>query len=314
MKIVLDLDTGIDDALALALAVGRADAELIGITCAYGNIDVDSAARNTLDLLALLGAEGVPVARGCAGPLSGAPYERKRGSLVFHGENGIGGVALPASAQEVDARPAAEFLVEMARAHGPELAIVPTGPLTNIARAIELDPAAMAGVGKIVLMGGALAVPGNVSPVAEANVSYDPEAANVVFGCGAPVVMVGLDVTLRATLSRAETESWAALGPRGQAYAKILAHYLDATEMISPGATGCALHDPLALAVALDPSYVDALPCAVTARVDEAQRGRTVLDQAAMDAGARGVAVALDVDASRFSADFLQTMRTVLAG
>lgn len=330
MKIILDLDTGIDDALALALALARPDCELVGVTCTYGNIDVASAAANTQGLLALFGREDVPVVAGAAGPLSGAAYERKRGSLVFHGENGVGGVELPAPACKgpagekpvgaadgmpgAGANAAAAFLVDAARRWGSELVVVPTGPLTNIAAAVEMDPAAMAGVGRIVFMGGALAVPGNVSPFAEANVSYDPEAANVVLASGADVVMVGLDVTLRTLLTREEVASWARLGPRGAVYAQILDHYLGATEMVSPGAAGCALHDPLSLAVALDPGYVTLVPLCVTCRCDEQQRGRTVLDQAAMGAGSsRGVQVALDVDAERFVGDFVASMRGVLA-
>ncbi|MCI6273986.1 MAG: nucleoside hydrolase [Coriobacteriaceae bacterium] len=313
MKVILDLDTGIDDALALALALGRPDCELVGVTCVYGNIDVDGAVRNTLGLLALLGHEEVPVHRGCAGPTSGAAYERKRESVVFHGANGIGGAKLPVSDASVARTHAAEFLVESARRWGSDLVIVPTGPLTNIARAIELDEGAMSAIGGIVLMGGALAVPGNVSPFAEANISYDPEAANVVFTRGARVTMVGLDVTLRTTLSQSDVDSWRKLGERGVAYAEILGHYLHATKMVSPGAKGCALHDPLALAVALDPTYVLSVPLCVFVRTDEGQRGRTVLDQRALEESSkREVRVALDVDSARFTKDFMGALNVAL--
>ena len=155
MKAILDLDTGIDDALALAYAIAHPDLELIGVTCTYGNVTVPLAVRNTLALLELLGKGDIPV---FAGP-SPDGFRPSEISSFIHGRNGVGEVLLPPATGQVQSQPAAEFLIQAVHEHGADLVIIPTGPSTTIAAAMRQDPSFAANA-HLVMMGGALTVPG----------------------------------------------------------------------------------------------------------------------------------------------------------
>ena len=173
MKAILDLDTGIDDALALAYAIAHPDLDLIGVTCTYGNVTVPLAVRNTLALLELLGQDDIPV---FAGP-SPDGFRPSEISSFIHGHNGVGEVLLPPATTQAQSQPAADFLIEAVHEHGDDVVIIPTGPSTTIAAAMQQDPS-FATAAHLVMMGGALTVPGNVTPWSEANISQDPEATD----------------------------------------------------------------------------------------------------------------------------------------
>src|SRR4051812_18985223 len=195
MILYLDCDTGVDDALALAVLLATPDVEIAGIGTVSGNTSAAQAATNTLNVLALSGrGAAVPVAVGEHHPLAGV-FEG--GAEVVHGDNGIGGVELPpAPYRPIDAR-ASDLLVELARARPGELQVLATGPLTNLARALITEPRLPDLVAGVTAMGGAVRVPGNVTGHAEANIASDPEAAAAVFGARWPVTLVPLDVTMR---------------------------------------------------------------------------------------------------------------------
>ncbi|MDU3175644.1 MAG: nucleoside hydrolase, partial [Corynebacterium striatum] len=223
MKVILDLDTGIDDALALAYALAHPGLELIGVTVTYGNVPVELGVRNTLVLLELLGAGDVPVFAG----EQPAGFQVKPISAFIHGRNGIGDVLLPPPRGQVQEESAVEFLCRAAREHGEDLVIIPTGPSTTIAAALKAEPA-LADT-RIVMMGGALTVPGNVTTWSEANVAQDPAATDFLFRTARDVTMVGLDVTLQTLLTTAETRQWRGLGTRaGRVYADMLDYYIRA--------------------------------------------------------------------------------------
>ena len=308
-KLVLDLDTGVDDALALAYALGSPEVELVAVTCTYGNVTVDTAVRNTRALLELLGHPEVPVCRGADRSLTAtgvfspsAPVRR------IHGENGVGDVDLPEPAP-AEAPCAAELLASL----DAETLLVPTGPLTNLARALRADAGLAARLPRVTFMGGALALPGNVGPCAEANIANDPEAADAVLRSGLPTRMIGLDVTHQVVLTREETAAWRALGtPAGRAYADLTDHYIATYEVNNPQMGGCALHDPLAVAAAIDPTLVRCLDANLRVDLEGPTRGRTVCDPDRLRDPRKDCEVALVVDAPRFLREFRTRVRRAL--
>ena len=242
-KLILDLDTGIDDALAIAYALGSPEAELIGITATYGNVLMDRSVRNSLAVLDILGASSVPVHPGLPHSSTTEDFSVQEISAFIHGRNGVGEVDIAPSPRSAEATGAVDFIIEASHRYGDELVYIPTGPLTNLAAALEKDPG-LAGRLRVVLMGGALTVSGNVSPWAEANISQDPDAADAVFRSGIDATMIGLDVTLQTLLTYEQTRRWRELGtPAGAFLADMTDYYIKAYETTAPGLGGCGLHD-----------------------------------------------------------------------
>ncbi|MDU6641602.1 MAG: nucleoside hydrolase, partial [Alloscardovia omnicolens] len=228
-KMILDLDTGVDDAMAIAYALASPEVELIGITGTYGNVLMDQGTRNALAITDILGHPEVPVFRGIDHSRSTESFEVLDISAFIHGKNGIGDVDIPDSPRHVEQQDAVEFIIESVHKYGKDLVYVPTGPDTNIAAAIEKDPSIIDEIGNIVIMGGALTVPGNVNAWTEANISQDPEAANILFRSGAPVTMIGLDVTLQTLLRYEDTQKWRDIGTdSGKFYADMVDYYIKA--------------------------------------------------------------------------------------
>ncbi|HEX2422493.1 MAG TPA: nucleoside hydrolase, partial [Actinomycetota bacterium] len=193
--LILDVDTGVDDMVALLLAVASREVELIAATCVTGNVHVDMVTRNTSLVLELAGAGGVEIARGASEPLDGGwqPF------AVVHGPEGLGAYVPGHDAKGISARSAAALIAQEAARRPGEVTLVATGPLTNVALALEMEPSLPALLGGFALMGGAYRAGGNVTPRAEANVWMDPEAAARVFDAWSGVAQrplcVGLDVT-----------------------------------------------------------------------------------------------------------------------
>lgn len=199
--------------------------------------------------------------------------------------------------------------------YGDDLDVVATGPLTNLALALERDPEALGLAGSVTVMGGAVATEGNVSPCAEANVFNDPEAASAVLTSGIPVTLVGLDVTMRVVLTKEMVDRWREAGPAGERMADIVGFYVDAhNDWLAPTLGGCALHDPLSVAVAADPSLCGYLPSVMKVDLEGGLRGRTIGDQAQIRNPDRPVKVALTVDGARFSEQLMADIERVCAG
>jgi purine nucleosidase len=190
-KIILDCDPGIDDALAIAFAVGSPDLDLIGITSVAGNVGLDLTTSNAQRVSEFVGAGGVPVTPGAAAPLLRPPIDAR----LVHGDSGLGGARLPDPVSRPAGGHAVDYLIDTIKAAPGEITLVATGPLTNIALAVHREPRLISLVSDFVIMGGS-AGRGNVTPAAEFNIAVDPEAAAVVFRAGWTVTMVGLDVTL----------------------------------------------------------------------------------------------------------------------
>ncbi|WP_018131327.1 nucleoside hydrolase [Effusibacillus pohliae] len=300
--VILDVDTGIDDALAIAYAVQSPELRLLGITTCYGNVSVEEATRNTLQVLDILEAEEIPVVPGADKPFA-REHVNEAGRRI-HGQNGLGNTSLPSPRRTARSQQAAEFIVSTVREYPNRVTLITVGSQTNLALAIQKDPAIVDLVERVVIMGGAVTVPGNVTPYAEANIYADPEAASLVFQSGIPITLVGLDVTMQTLLTRTHVQDWRALNtPFSRFLADICDYYIDAYHQFDPSLGGCALHDPLAVGVVIDPSFVKCVPMHV--RVDlegEVSKGRTVQVHQAEP----NMEVCLEVDVERFVSHFLQ--------
>lgn len=209
-RVYLDVDTGLDDALALLLAVRHPALDVRGVSTVVGNVDLDQVTRNTLQVLDIAGAPEVPVARGADRPLV-APA---RSAAVVHGDDGLGGAALPPPSRGPTSLDAVDFLSRALRAETAPVTLIALGPLTNIALLLRNAPDVRQKIERLAIMGGAVEI-GNATPVAEFNIYHDPEAADIVFRAGIPILMYGLEVFRRLRFDAAETDLW--FGPAGGA-------------------------------------------------------------------------------------------------
>ncbi|MEG0727634.1 MAG: nucleoside hydrolase, partial [Erysipelothrix sp.] len=299
-------------ALNLAYLAALEDVEFIGVTCVYGNTDVEQATQNTLGLLDLFGRRDVPVYQGASHASQNNFYEQQRGSKIFHGDNGIGNIPI-SSSRKCEDMDAASFLVSAAREYGEELVIIASGPLTNLANAINMDPDVMSRVGRLSLMGGALCVPGNVSPVAEANIMQDPESSKTVFQSDMEIIMVGLDVTSRAIFSRNDLDVWKQGSDKAQTLYAIVDYYFKAHELIYPSWNGAAMHDPLAVIAVLRSELVSTSKFKIDVLTDEKQWGRTVMDINIQNQLKKpNVSVALDLDVQAFKNEVITGINKIL--
>lgn len=302
-KMILDLDTGVDDALALAYALATPDSDLIGIVSSFGNTQVETASDNSLKLLQLLGATHVPVFNGASHSSTTDHFDTMPISMAIHGDNGIGNVSIPEARRHTEDQSAVDFIIDAAHQYADDLIIVPTGPLTNLAAAYQKDPAIANLIGNVTIMGGALVVPGNVTPYTEANINQDPEAADYVFKHAKHLVMVGLDVTLQTLLTKKETNIWRQLGTeKGRIFADIFDYYIDAYYNLDINKAGAALHDPLAVGVAVDPKLVTLLPVNMMVTPND---GRTIGDPARLRDPHKTAHVAVAVDEPAYLERFM---------
>lgn len=305
-KMILDLDTGIDDALAIAYALATPETDLIGIIGSYGNVVTSRGVQNSLDLLELLGHPEVPVYMGADHSSTTDHFDVMPVSAQIHGVNGVGEVSLKQADRQVETVSGVDFLISAAHQYQKDLLLVPTGPLTNLVAALDKDPEIENLIGNVTLMGGALTVPGNVTPVTEANINQDPQAADRVFRSSLPLTMVGLDVTTRTLLTTKETQQWRDLGTvAGQKYAEIVDFYIDAYKVTSPHLGGCALHDPLAVAVAVEPDLVSTIYLNMKVDTKAPFAGRTIGDETRINDPATQTQVAVNVDKERFVQEFM---------
>lgn len=314
-KVILDLDTGIDDALAIFYCLGSPELELIGITGTYGNVLVEQGVRNALAILQLCGRTDIPVFLGEPHALKKDSFEVMEISAFIHGQNGIGDVVIPDAERKPEEMSAVDFIIDAAHTYQKDLLYIPTGPQTNIACALKKDASIKDKIGRMILMGGALTVPGNVHPWAEANINQDPDAANEAFRSGLPATMIGLDVTLQTFLTYKETQLWRDLDtPAGRFVADMTDYYIKAYETTAPYLGGCGLHDPLAVGVAADPSLVKCLDINMQVDVEEPVRGRTIGNPMELNNPEKTMKAAVEVDVPRFLDEFMSRISSVAKG
>ena len=293
INLVLDLDTGIDDAIALSIAAKDERINLLGVTCTYGNVTVDESAYNTLALLSLLDRSDVPVYKGRdRALLSSSPYIPHEAGRKIHGPKGSGDITLKESKRSIEKINAIDSLSSLMMKRD-DITIITTGPMTNLASVLSSYPTLSSWKGKVIFMGGALTVRGNVNHFAEANIFKDPEAAKIVVESGLDVTMIGLDVTERTRLYRTNAEKWKERGSEiGETLGSMLDYYIDNTL----GMDETYVHDPSAVIASLHPEYYSFLPLPLTVETEGLDRGRVVVDEKRLLDRDKMVKVALDVD------------------
>ena len=313
-KMILDLDTGIDDALAIAYALASEECDLIGIVGSYGNILVEDGVQNSLDLLELLGHPDIPVFTGLPHASTKDSFEVMPISAQIHGKNGIGEVKLKKADRKPEAMSGVVFLHRSCSQIRQRSRDRSNWSFDKLNSTLEKDPEIAKLVGKVTLMGGALTVPGDVNPVTEANIDQDPEAADKVFRSEFPLTMIGLDVTTRTLLTTKETQKWRDLKTlAGEKYADLTDYYIDAYKVTSPHLGGCALHDPLAVAAAIDPSLVTTLDLNMKVDTEGPYAGRTIGDETRINEPALLTKAAVNVDKTRFVDLFMERLTTLFS-
>ena len=291
--IILDCDPGHDDAIALLLALGSPELDLLGVTTTYGNQTLEKTTANALRVLELAGCSEVPVAAGAA-----APLERELVVAAHvHGESGLDGPTLPAPSVEPFSTDAVEWMAGAVADASRPVTLVPTGPLTNVARFLEEH--GTDGIQRIVLMGGAIAE-GNMTPAAEFNIWADPEAAQAVFHAGLDLTMIGLDVTHKAVTGPDLQRRLREAGSIGVFVAELV-DFFAMYHRRTYGWEGAPIHDAVAVAHVLRPGLVETqLRNVEVERESELCRGRTVVDLWQRTERTANAHVGVDLDSDAF--------------
>ncbi|GLK16295.1 nucleoside hydrolase [Herbiconiux flava] len=315
-RVLLDVDTGVDDALAVLFAVAHPEIELIGITCVAGNTSLENVVANTLTVLDIAGAPPIPVSAGAQRPLIAPP----RASHV-HGSDGLGDLGLPVSERVPDARHAVDLARDLLLASDRPVTIVALAPQTNLALLLRLHPEVAPRIERILFMGGS-ASGGNATAVAEFNVWHDPEAAAVVLDSGVPTFMYGLDVFNQVTIDEPAARLLLESSSASERLAGALLHFQmadpESDDAHDPSAFGGHIGDAGALCALVDPGALRVERHPVRVELGGESRGQTVVDRRrrvgedTVHAGGASVAhpvdVALDVDVARFAGLFLETI------
>ena len=251
-KVIIDTDPGIDDAMAIMYALASPELDVIGLTTVFGNAHVETCTINAFHILDVCGRNDIPVVQGAGRPVA----MDFRGPATFvHGQNGLADIPVAAPTRAPHALDAAHFIVEQVLAAPGEITLVPIGPLTNIALALQLCPELPQQLAGMVIMGGNAFCPGNASPAAEANIINDPEAADIVFGADCPIVMCGLDVTERTVMTTQQIDDVAHIdNPRARLAAQILPPYRD-FHVVRGKKDGIHVHDSTCISYMIAPHH-----------------------------------------------------------
>ena len=273
-RVIIDTDPGVDDAMAILLAMNSPELKVEALTVVPGNVDGRQGLENALKIVSLAGRCDIPVAGGAKHPLN----QKLITAQFWHGPNGLAGVELPVSKCKADSRFGPDLIIETIHKYPHEVTLIPVGPLTNIALAVSKDPSIAGLVKDIVIMGGSISG-GNVDGAAEANIYNDPEAASIVFNAGWMVTMVGSDVGERTIMTRKHLgDLQAQHGPESDFIAKLADFYITRSE--KSGYSGAAMYDPLAVAAVIDPSLITLKDMHVDVETKgEFTRGETVANR-----------------------------------
>lgn len=302
IPLIIDSDPGLDDALAIGLAVARPEIDLLAVTTVGGNADVSHCTENALRLLHAYGRGDIPVAEGAAGALLGDIVR----ATEVHGEAGIGNTQLEPAGAGVRPEGAVALIAALLRDHPEPVAIAPIGPLTNIALLLRLHPELASRISHLVLMGGSIGE-GNTTVSAEFNIYADPEAADIVFRSGVPITMIGLDVTHQALLDRSSVDAFRSLGTNSGRIAAELTEYALDRNLSWSGSAVTAIHDAVAVAHLASPDLIAVAPYHVTIDTTRGPaRGRTICDgspfRLTRDGRTANVDVGIRIDRPRFEA------------
>lgn len=299
-KIIIDTDPGQDDAVAILLALASPELDVLGVTAVAGNVPLALTEKNARKICELAGRPDTKVFAGAVRPLARALVTAEH----VHGKTGLDGPDLPEPTMPLQGQYAVDFIVEtLMREPEGSVTLCPLGPLTNIALAMIREPAIVPRIAEIVLMGGGYFEQGNVTPSAEFNIYVDPQAADLVFRSGAPIVMMPLDVTHKALTSNARVDAFRAMGTRVGSVTAELLDFFDRYDEQKYGTDGGPLHDPCVIAWLLRPELFSGRTCNVQIEtVSELTMGATVVDWWGITDGPRNALVMRDVDSDGFFA------------
>jgi len=297
LPIILDCDPGHDDAIALVLALASPELEVKAVTSSAGNQTPDKTLRNVLRMLTLLKRSDIPVAGGAVKPLM-------RDLIIadnVHGETGLDGPALPEPGFAPQNCTAVELMANVLRESPEPVTLVATGPQTNVALLLNSHPELHAKIARIVIMGGAMGL-GNWTPAAEFNIYVDPEAAEIVFQSGIPVVMAGLDVTHRAQIMADDIERFRAINnPVARTVAELLDFFMEYHKTEKWGFQGAPLHDPCTIAWLLKPEMFTTVRRWVSVETQgKYTQGMTVVDYYMLSGNEPNTDIMLDIDRQAF--------------
>lgn len=302
LNVLLDVDTGVDDSLALLLAARSPALNVLGVTCVMGNVELHKVVPNTLKVLQIAGRTDIPVARGIEQPL----IEAQNNAKGVHGDDGLGNIGLPEATRQVESENAIEFMRRTLMESTEPITLVPLGPLTNIATLLLQHPEVKAKIGQIVFMGGAIGM-GNASAAGEFNVRQDPEAADIVIRSGLSIVMYGLEVFRQVTFSRAEAQAFMQSSSEAAQFAGQILTFMMGNferEDASIGDAGCvaAVIDPAGLTTESYPVRVELQGYWTRGMtvVDQRPKRTTELESKWMPAMGTQIDVATDVDVERY--------------
>ena len=293
-KILIDTDPGIDDSMAILSALRSPELEIIGLSTVFGNTDIENTSLNAMRLLELEGNETIPVAKGAGSPLFREALDL---ATEVHGVDGMGNANPPKPKGELDPRNAAQFIIDMVHEYPGEITLAPLGPLTNIALALHQDPGISKLVKRVVLMGGSAFAPGNISPVAEANIFHDAHAAEIVFRTDWDVTMIGLDVTTKIIVTSEDAERlYAADNPAVNLLEKIQPCYRKFFDKVYGFGGSFHLHDPSVIAFLLNPDLFETIDAPVYVETSGLCAGKTIADLHQVWGERRAASIAVEAD------------------
>jgi len=295
-KIILDVDPGHDDAAAIMLAAAAQNIDLLAITVVAGNQTLEKTTINALNVCSVAGISNIPVAAGMSRPIV-------RDQIIaanIHGETGLDGPYFGKPTVQLDKRHAVDLIIELLMNSEGDITLVPTGPLSNIAMAIRREPRIVPKIKQIVLMGGAYQL-GNYTPAAEFNIYADPEAAHIVFTCGRPITMMGLDLTRQALARKEEVARIRSIGNKASILFAELMEFFSKTQKEVFGWDAPPLHDPTTVAWLIDPTCIETKPMYVAVELrGEHTYGRTVCDYYGVTGNQPNAQVAVKLNYRKF--------------
>ena len=299
-RIIIDTDPGQDDAVAILLALGSPELEIVGITAVAGNVPLGLTEKNARKICELAGRPDIKVYPGAVRPLVRRPVTAEH----VHGKTGLDGPSLPEPTMPLQEQHAVDFIVEtVMNEESGSITLCPLGPLTNIALALNREPRIASRIREIVLMGGGFFEGGNVTPTAEFNIYVDPHAADVVFRSGIPIVVMPLDVTHKALTTAKRVQAFRALGSKVGEAAAALLDFFERFDEEKYGTDGGPLHDPCVIAYLLSPELFKGRHCNVAVEIaSELTMGMTVVDWWGVTDRPKNALVMRDIDADGFFA------------
>ena len=253
-KVIMDCDPGHDDAIALLLASRADDIELLGVTTVAGNNELENTTRNARKILDYAGVTDVDVYAGCSRPMMRDLY-RLTGAII-HGEDGLGGPKLPDPVTPVKEEHGVDFIIRTLRESEEKIILIPTGPLTNIAMALIKAPDIKEKIERIIIMGGAVNDPGNITSAAEFNIYVDPEAAKIVFASGCNIYLNTLDISMKAVFYEEDIERLRAQGDKISDIVAKLLDFFSSTHVQHFGFKACPIHDALCVGALIDENLI----------------------------------------------------------